>query len=137
MDFLKNIFGNKNTVNSIADFLKTDRKALAEFEKAYSAHSISNTDNFFEINSRDASALHENLTVNTADYDDISRRIIDELAAKTETICFDGKRFIEKKSKALPDNNIFVTSQEIKSLPEPQRPMMTGNLMSVDISEPS
>lgn len=137
MNFLKNLFGNKDTTNQIADFLKTDKNALAQFEKAYAAHSMSNNDNFFDINSRDAATMHDNLSAKTADYDDISRRIIDELAAKTETMCFDGKRFVETKPKALPDGNILVTNQEINSLPEPQRPMMTGNLMSIDITEPS
>lgn len=60
MNFLKNLFGNKDTTSQIADFLKTDRNAPAEFEKSYAAHSISDSDNYFDINSRDAAAQNGN-----------------------------------------------------------------------------
>ncbi len=137
---LKSLFNRSaNRTEKIAKLIKADPKALAAFETAYTEHSLNtaDSDNFFNINSRDAAAAHEKLENPTVNYTELSNRIIDELLAQTETICFNGKAFVETKMPALPDNTESVTLQEINSLPEEIRPMLSGNLMKVDIQEPS
>lgn len=134
-------FKSRDNTDVIANLLKTDKSLIKTFEKAYAEHALDKkeTDNFFNVNSRQAAENHDVIDKNncTADYETISNRIINELVAKTKTWSYDGKKIINNTQPLLPDNHITVTGDEIKMLPETQRPMLTGNLMSIDINEPS
>lgn len=135
----KNIFNRSYDIESIANLLKTDKTLLKHFEKSYSKYAFNEneTDNFFSVNSRQAAAANESLNDSNIDYNAISQRIIDELIAQTRVWSFDGSQNCTKTQKCLPDNHISVTAAEIETLPVKQRPMLTGNLMNVDINVPS
>lgn len=137
MNILNKIFGKKkDTTSELAEFLKMDVQAMASFERAYSKYCLDTTD-LPDINSRQAAAGHARITETTPDYENLSNKIIDELIARTETLTFDGKKLSSHTPSDLPDDRTLVTNDDLRKMPESQRPMLTGSLMSVDIDTPS
>ena len=121
---LKNVFSDavaKKTSldkDAVAQLLKTNPKALQAFEAAYAAQALDEeSDNFFEQNSRQASAaLRESQTVGSgtdmAVAKNLISRIVDELLAKTSVYEFNGDLSVPAKvelPKALPDGTLSVT----------------------------
>ena len=143
MNILSKLFkGNSIADNTaqLAEFLKVDKQALKAFEQTYKEHCLLHsvhTGDIYSANSREASATRAKMTVNSADYADISERVIAELVAETAVMCFDGRTLTVKQPDGLSENNILVSNAELMTLPEPQRPMLTGTLMSVDMHVPS
>ena len=149
---LKNVFSDavaKKTSldkDAVAQLLKTNPKALQAFEAAYAAQALDEeSDNFFEQNSRQASAaLRESQATGSeadmATAENLISRIVDELLAKTSVYEFNGDLSVPAKvelPKALPDGTLSVTNNDVCALPETMRPQLTGSLMKVDIAEPS
>lgn len=135
---LMKIFDKKAEVSKdeIAAFLKTEPEALEMFEKAYNAYSIAagSPDNLFKINSRQVSEMTAGIELNAPEgLEDIKRRIVNELIAKTVTYDYkDKKSQVIDLRKEIPDEEL-VTREEIMKIPEPYRPAFTGSLMKIDI----
>lgn len=120
-------FGSKINKDEIAEFLKVNPEALAHFEKMYESTSLNQIDdNFFNMNSKQASALNKQNKLNSecSNVDEITNRIVDELLS------------IAGLSKSsLPVN--FVSKQELNEIPLELRPQLTGTLIQKDIKEPA
>lgn len=115
--------------DEVAEILKTTPAALDAFENAYSEASLreaSESDNLFDINSRQAASMILSNTPEMSNKVEIlTERIVDELLSISGT-------------KRLTDANTgFVTSNDVQSIPENVRPQLTGHLMKVDINEPA
>lgn len=127
MKNLSNLFKKHDSRDEIAKFLKTTPEALEEFERIYKSFSEEenkNTSDFFKLNSRDVSVKE----AITDDYTDtIIKKIVDELL------------YISQYN-SLPDISDskckLVTNEDLKMLPEEDRPQLTGTLVMKDISEP-
>lgn len=132
------------TKDAVAELLRVNPEALKAFEAAYSKLALDQEpDSFFAINSRQAANVNHVIdmtdfaAVTAVDTAELERRIVDELLAQTETYVFDGNLAKFGKPIALPTGNEYVKNDEINRLPSPLRPQLTGNLMKVDINEPS
>lgn len=131
--------------DAIAEFLRINPDALAAFESAYAKHALQQEpDSFFSTNSRQAASANRTIDVTTlnddsssVNLDQLERRIVDELLSQTEVYVFDGNLSEIRKPAALPAGTEPVRNSDINVLPENLRPQLTGNLMKVDIDEPS
>lgn len=138
-------FLNKKKVNTldkeqIAKLLSTNKEAYEAFEQAYAFNALDEEEipeNFFEVNSRQASAMQQTqVPVASPQLDEIKTRIVEELLNECSTWKFDGQSVSINNNLGNKVNNP-VTNEEINSLPKEIRPQLTGNLMKVDIDSPS
>lgn len=128
-NMLEILSASKVDKKKIAEFLKTTPAALDEFEKSYQMASMKEaeeSDNFFDINSRQAvSKLAQTPSETSQKVEQLTQRIVNELLAKTD-------------SKYLTDDNTrAVTMKDIESVPKELQPQVAGNLIKVDIDKPS
>lgn len=136
------MFSNNVTKDEIAEVLRVDSNALKSFEESYSKN-ILNQDtgsDLFSINSRQASDLkHSSLATDfkNSGIEELEQRIVAELISLTEVYTFDGKAAYSEYVASLPSGTVMVSSNEIMGFPEEVRPQLAGNLMKVDISQPS
>lgn len=108
----------------IAQLLNTTPEALSAFEAAYGAvceEENKNSGNFFKLNSRDA-ACHTD-TDAAPDTKALEERIVAELL---------GENLLTDHVSAEP-----VTNEELRLLPEHERPQLTGHLIKKDINADS
>lgn len=124
----------------IAELLQTSPEALDAFEATYAATALNEiSDNFYQVNSRQASAIRKSQAEGTVKPENMIQQIINELINKTQVYSFDGNlnhsAEILHPLKALPGTEI--TNQDINQLPEAVRPQLTGSLMKVDIKDHS
>ena len=142
--FLDNVLSklNKNrkslTKDELASILKTDRQALEAFEQSYNVNVLNTvSDNFFEVNAKQAAAKHEGIVPSESDslLQGLINRIIEEFIAQTEIYRFNGHdvSITESHSYTKP----HVTLEELKAVPEDVRPWCAGTLMRKDIDEPA
>ena len=140
-DFLKNAPAKTAmTLDQAADLLGTNPETLAAFDAAYSAKALGDTttpDNFFELNSRQASQmLRESQEDAGVTPESLIERIIAELLAQTKVYAFDGDLALPDRvetPKALPAGTKMVAKEDINALPLPIRPQLSGELMKCDI----
>ena len=127
MKNLSNLFKKHDSRDEIPKFLKTTPDALEEFEsiyKSFSEEENKNTSDFFKLNSRDVSVKE----AITDDYTDtIIKKIVDELLYISQYNSLPNISDSECK---------LVTNEDLKMLPEENRPQLTGTLVTKDISEP-
>lgn len=128
-NMLEILSASKVDKKKIAKFLKTTPAALDEFEKSYQIASMKEaeeSDNFFDINSRQAvSKLAQTPSETSQKVEQLTQRIVNELLAKTD-------------NKYLTDGNTrAVTMENIESVPKELQPQVAGNLIKVDIDKPS
>lgn len=128
-NMLEILSASKVDKKKIAKFLKTTPAALDEFEKSYQMASMKEaeeSDNFFDINSRQAvSKLAQTPSETSQKVEQLTQRIVNELLGKTD-------------SKYLTDGNTrAVTMEDIESVPKELQPQVAGNLIKVDIDKPS
>lgn len=139
LEFLKKLKYTKITKDEIAKLLSTNKEALEAFEQAYSIHALNfdtSSENFFEINSRQASAMNTSTeTIKNQQLNDIKKRIVNELLAQAIIWKFDGHS-ASTNSNLGSSINQPVTNEEINMFPKNLRPQLTGNLMKTDIGEP-
>lgn len=139
-EFLKNKKPTTIDKDKIAKLLSTNKEALEAFEQTYAKLSLESEEipeNFFEINSRQAAAMNASKKDNNNEtLNDIKTRIVNELMRECAVWNFDGENISIKKDLGTPYDNP-VTLEEIKALSEDLRPQLTGNLMKIDIAEPS
>ena len=145
---LKNIFEKTAekallTREEIADFIKTDPEALRAFEESYSKHVINKdslSDNFFAINAKQMANerkkyLISDIVADSSYLDAIIQRIVAELLDSAAVYVWDGKEDHFETFDSLPENYVPVSNDEIKKIPESQRPELTGFRYKRDISE--
>lgn len=135
--------------DAVAELLRIHPDALEAFEAAYAKHALSqDPEDFFSMNSRQAvdakrcadgeSAIDSCAYADTHDgIAALEQRIVDELLAQTEVYVFDGKLAHNRKLPALPAGREVVQNSDICAIPVELRPQLAGNLMKVDISEPT
>lgn len=128
-NMLEILSASKVDKKKIAKFLKTTPAALDDFEKSYQMASMKEaeeSDNFFDINSRQAvSKLAQTPSETSQKVEQLTQRIVNELLAKTD-------------NKYLTDGNTrAVTMEDIESVPKELQPQVAGNLIKVDIDKPS
>lgn len=136
-DFLK---GRKTlSLDDVAELLKTNPEYVAQFEKAYAANALDGTisDNLFEVNAKQAAAMHAGIEPRPEEVEAMISQIVDELVAKTKVWKYDGEVAKQHEYPALPDGNHAITNKEISALAIDARPQLTADLMKIDVAEPS
>ena len=131
------------TREEIADFIKTNPEALRAFEESYSKHVINKdslSDNFFAINAKQMANerkkyLISDIVADSSYLDAIIQRIVAELLDSAAVYVWDGKEDHFETFDSLPENYVPVSNDEIKKIPESQRPELTGFRYKRDISE--
>lgn len=140
MDFLKNLMKLKKSelsLDEIAEMLGTNPEAIVEFENAYHAADFAKgvSDNYFEVNAKQASELRENDIVSDEATKEIARKIVNEFIS--QTIVYSYER--EATSQKLIDfthhiaDSEHVTPKDIKALPKNIQPQCTGLYTKRDI----
>ena len=123
----------------IARLLKTDKKALEAFERAYKNCAITEPRSvgLFGMSAKDAAEGNRNIrNIDSADLASIKSRIVQELLSQAGIWKYDGEKAEEVRDLvAAPAKP--VTNEEIMALPKKLRPELKGNLMKIDILEPS
>ena len=140
-DFLKNAPAKTAmTLDQAADLLGTNPETLAAFDAAYSAKALGDAaapDNFFELNSRQASQmLRDGQEDAGMTPESLIERIIAELLAQTKVYAFDGNLALPARvemPKTLRAGTKTVSKEDIDALPLPIRPQLSGELMKCDI----
>ena len=131
---LTNMFGRKEEISlsadEMAEILKTSPEALEEFEKSYKSASFQKgiSDNYFEINAKQAKEMKEPVLTEEAP-DDLIDRIVKELVAETSVYTYEKKKQYITDFSALIGENKTVTAEDLETLPKEVRPQCTGNLM--------
>ncbi len=142
MDYLKKLFKKDKNLSvkdkdQIASLLKTTPQALEAFEEVYRNNILMDTnlpDNFFDVNAKQAAAVHDKLD-NAADMEDLVGRIVKELLSQADIYSFDGEHEMLKCQR--PVIGPAVTREEIEAFPKNMRPQLTGFFMRRDIHEPA
>lgn len=143
--FFKNNKNNSNlpisksiSKDEIARLLRTDAAALDAFEKSYQTNILTDvSDNFFEVNAKQAAASKEGFAqqdVNSG-LDSLIDRIVNEFLSQTPVWSYDGEKVTIKNPSDLKDKP--VTVEELMAVPEEIRPQCAGEIMKKDISDPS
>ena len=132
--------------DDIAEFLRVTPQALAAFEQAYTKAALSmEDDNFFSVNSRDASAqnhlldsttLQENNTFDAHELEALVSKIVKELLCETQLYVFDGTD-VKTFTPAPNIPSASVSNEDLHSIPLSIRPQLTGRLMKVDMQGPN
>lgn len=133
------------SLDEAAVLLKTDKKALEAFERAYQDKVLSldpdpETD---QLNAKQASELKKRMDAEKGTQEqpetaeEIIRRTVDELVPQTKMYVYDGSTGKVSMPKALPAPEALLTNDDLKKLPRALRPDLTGTLMKVDINTPS
>ena len=121
-----------------AKILKIHPEQLAAFESAYQRIEHNVSDNFFDINAKDAAEYHRGIEPSKGyPIDDIINRCVLELEHDVPVLRWDGSKLTSESfnTNALPDNFKPVSNEEILSLPETLRPQLTGSLYMKDIHD--
>lgn len=139
-NFLKKIDHPTITMGEIAKLLSINPKALEAFEQAYSTNILNSdavSENFFEVNSRQASAMNKDAEVKeNLQLEEIKQRIVNELLSKAIIWKFGGD-FVSICNGMGSFADQPVTNEEINMFPEHLRPQLTGSLMKIDLNDPS
>lgn len=120
----------------VANLLKTDVKALQEFEESYKKNvlDIQTPEDIFETNSRQASSMLKKDI--EEDLEDVVERIVENLLSQTHRYSFkEGKVEISDCLCQTPKPD--VTLDEIRKINPSMQPQLTGELMKKDIAQDS
>ena len=126
--------------DQIADLLNTTPEALAAFESSYQRDILNNTTedgHFFGVSAKQAADMIPSVDPSEA-AKELYDRIVKELIAQTPVLDYDGKTLHHlDPQNMLGDGSKRVTADEIKALPEPMRPQLSGDLMLLDMPQDS
>ena len=144
---LNMLFNRKSDLklkDAIAELLKVQPERLDSFEEAYRNAALSDdavSDNFFEVNSRQASANLHNKPIDETFDESTLKTIVDravaELTAETPIIAISDGKVIETSLPRLPAGITELTNDDLKAIPASVRPQVTGHLMKIDVAGPS
>lgn len=118
----------------MAELLRTTPEALTAFENAYQTGMLEEpvSDNLFEINAKQATAMNDHLTIDELDIDSLINRIVLELLSETTYFKYEKGR-VSSGDYGIPFPEKPVTNKELLSLPEDLRPQLTGTLMKKEL----
>lgn len=116
------------SLEEMAAMIGASPEALAAFEKAYASVETTDSDNLFEVPAKTAIG-----TDHTRVIGDMYSRIVDDLAAQTDIWHYKNGS-ISAVSGRLLGTSDDITPDEIRALPEPERPQLTGNRMQADLN---
>lgn len=137
MKLFSSLFQHDPILNreQLAKLLQTTPDALQKFEEAYRKEILNNpsmSDNLFEINAKQAVAMHgDNTLIKDENVQELISKIVEELLSETETYCCVKGNVQSHLPFALPPAN-HVHLSEISSLPKKLRPQLTGRYMTTD-----
>ena len=132
----RELFKKSISKEDIATLLKTNPNALEEFEKAYTSQVLSQTsDNFFEINSRQANEDRNCVeNENIVGLDELIDKIVNELLSTTNIYKYSNKTHNVIKRNDLPSEEM-VSNDDICKFPIKLRPQLSATLQKRDIVE--
>lgn len=129
--------------DEMTKFLQLNPDKLAAFEKAYTAKIIVGqkiSDNFFDVNSRQAAAMHagepheevDSLQLRTS----VINRIVNELLTQAEVYVYENgqETVLQGDTEYL---EVSITQKELNRIAINVRPQLTGYLVQKDIKEDS
>ena len=130
LSFLEKIFNrSERELNDICEKLKLDKNVLKAFEENYKNASI---DNYSVLGENHFG--QEKDSNNDYDVNEIKTRIVNELVSETQVWKYDGKSNYYFEMPRLLEGEKYVDKLEVMNIPTSMRPMLTGNLMKVDIN---
>ncbi len=123
------------SADQIAKLLQENPAMLKAFEKKYAEKALGEeSENFFEVNSRQMAEKMEGTSGSAEGLDSIVRRIVDEFLAETAVFRYKrNERPIISPPKELPNKDSCVSAEEVKVLPPELRPQCAGRLQKRDI----
>lgn len=124
----------------LAAMLKTSPEALETFEGTYKRQVLDSgalSENFLQWDTATVKAMFDKRVPFTRDLETLIDRIVGELTDGTRLYIYDEKRGGYYVNYAASRYAVTVTNNDLKKYPEELRPQLTGNLVKVDISEPS
>lgn len=118
----------------MAQLLKTTPEALKSFEKSYQdlLESDDRPEELFEANSRQASRDYKKGLKDGEELEGLCSRIVEELVADTSVYVYDSEMGGQYLALIPNGPSCPVTRDEIKSVPEDQRPQLSGNYYQRD-----
>lgn len=126
--------------DQIAALLHTTPEALAAFEASYQRDILDagvDTNSMFDVSAKQAAGWIPDAEVSEA-ANQLYDRIVKELLAQTPLMEYDGEEFrVLQPQDTLGDGAKRVTLDEIRALPEPMRPQLSGDLMCLDMPSES
>lgn len=125
----------------LASMLKTSPDALKTFEDVYKTQVLESgtlSDNLLQWDTATVKAMLDKSVPFTKELDNLIDQIVAELMDDTRLYIYEPKRggyYVRYSANQhiLPP----VTNEDLQKFPEELRPQLTGNLMKIDISEPS
>lgn len=124
----------------LATMLKTSPDALKTFEDAYKRQVLDSgalSENFLQWDTATVKAMLDKRVPFTRDLETLIDRIVGELTDGTRLYIYNEKRGGYYVNYAASRYTVPITNNDLKKYPEELRPQLTGNLVKVDISEPS
>lgn len=124
----------------LAAMLKTSPDALKTFEDTYKKQVLDSgalSENFLQWDTATVKAMLDKRVPFTRDLETLIDRIVGELTDGTRLYIYNEKRGGYYVNYAASRYAVPVTNNDLKQYPEELRPQLTGNLVKVDISEPS
>lgn len=137
MDFLS-LFKKNSKADVVAELLKISSQARAEFEEKYRSEALDDiSDNFFEVNSRQAADVYlkDEAELNT-EQKELIKRICAELMNEVKLYHYEkGRGSYERHGDGLPDREHCVGIADIKkAFPDIKKaPQLAGLLQKKDI----
>lgn len=132
------------TKDEIAAYLRTSPEALEAFEAAYRKSALTDdfdSDNLFDMNSRQASAIartQEDLPAfDEEGLADVMAAIVSELLAQTSVLSVTDGVVSREGPWPLPEGHVPVGNDDLLRFPTSVRPQLTGELMRVDVGQVS
>lgn len=124
----------------LAAMLKTSPEALETFEGTYKRQVLDSgnlPENLLQWNAATVKAMLDKKVPFTREIEALIDRIVGELTDGTRLYIYNEKRGGYYVNYAASRYAVPVTNNDLKKYPEELRPQLTGNLVKVDISEPS
>ena len=127
-------------IAKIGKMLKTSPEALETFEGTYKRQVLDSgnlPENLLQWDTATVKAMLDKRVPFTRDLETLIDRIVGELTDGTRLYIYNEKRGGYYVNYAASRHTVTVTNNDLKKYPEELRPQLTGNLVKVDISEPS
>ena len=125
------------SLDDIADFLGENKEAIEKFEAEYHKADFSKglSDNYFEVNAKQAVALKEHLLDDRYQDDDIVDQVVKEFVAQTVVYSYENKKQKLIDYTGIPVN--YLTPEDLKEIPELLKPQCLGRYYQRDIPDSS
>lgn len=135
--------------DQVAELLNTSPEALKQFEETYKRLALDvEQEGTFSTNSRQAAEKAHTIPGEAPERPyteaemekskEMVEQVVQELMAQTTVYSFDGNltQTVIPPRPALPEGTREITNEDIKALPIPLRPQLTGSLLAKDFDAP-